>query len=561
MGEEIKNSWFYYLAKLTVLISLGLLLVVVFKLSVIKNSYYLSLARDNKIFETKIPAARGQILDRKGRVIAKSVYQYFKIVDEVKVYDSAGDFSGLKFEGKDLSYDLKRQYSYKESMSLVSGYLGKVNEEEIKNDKCGEKLSGDMLMGRGGIEEYWECKLRGKDGRRLVEVDATGRYVRELGRQEPVEGVDLNLSIDAFWQDKIYKILDGKKATVVMSDPKTGKIIALVSSPGFDPNVFSYQKDNQAITNYLQDKEGLPLLNRTIGARYYPGSVFKIAVASAGLESNKIDKNSLIEDTGILKVGDYSYSNWLWTKSGTTDGMVDVVTAIKRSNDIFFYKLGEMLGVDEIKKWANKFGYGQKTGVELPGELEGIVPDNKWKLDTKGERWYLGDTYHLAIGQGYLSVTPLQVNQMTNVIANNGIRCAMSIDKDKKPNCIDFKLNRTTLTLVKEGLKQACQSGGTAWPLFNFKTKLACKTGTAEVGDGSDDTHAWLTAYGPMDNPEISITVLVERGGEGSDVAAPIVGDILKEWFGEPETKVPRYDADHKVIYGDTINEEEILSE
>ena len=155
MGEEIKNSWFYYLAKLTVLISLGLLLVVVFKLSVIKNSYYLSLARDNKIFETKIPAARGQILDRKGRVIANSVYQYFKIVNGVKVYDSSGDFSGLKFEGKDLSYDLKRQYLYKESMSLVSGYLGKVNEEEMKNDKCGEELSGDMLAGRGGVEEYW----------------------------------------------------------------------------------------------------------------------------------------------------------------------------------------------------------------------------------------------------------------------------------------------------------------------------------------------------------------------------------------------------------------------
>jgi penicillin-binding protein 2 len=221
--------------------------------------------------------------------------------------------------------------------------------------------------------------------------------------------------------------------------------------------------------------------------------------------------------------------------------MLNVVTAIKRSNDIFFYKLGETLGLNRIVEWAKKFGYGQKTGIEISGELGGLVPDGDWKKTTKGESWYLGDTYHLSIGQGFLDVTPLQVNQMTNIVANNGIKCKMSLLKDKSPECENLKIKNSTITTIVEGMKAACKSGGTAWPLFNFKTQLACKTGTAEVGDGSKDTHAWLTAFAPADDPQISITVMVERGGEGSDIAAPIVGDILKEWFNEPNTLVPRY--------------------
>jgi penicillin-binding protein 2 len=199
------------------------------------------------------------------------------------------------------------------------------------------------------------------------------------------------------------------------------------------------------------------------------------------------------------------------------------------------------LGLERIKTWAQNFGYGKKTGIELTGELDGLVPDEKWKKEAKGENWYLGNTYHLSIGQGDLEVTPLQVNQMTNVIANNGIKCEMSILKDSEVECTDLKIKNNNIAIVLEGMKAACKSGGTAWPLFNFKTEIACKTGTAEVGDGSNDTHAWLTAFAPADDPQISITVLVERGGEGSDVAAPIVGDILKEWFDEPETLVPRY--------------------
>lgn len=523
------------------LLTMGLLWVSVTRLSLIKGRMYQTLARENKVEETKIPAARGKIIDRKGRLLTESVYRYFKYVDGQKVYQGSGEFEGYKFEGKDLAYDLKRKYSYTASMGLLTGYVGLANETELKNGKCGRGIVKSDVIGRGGVEDEMDCDLRGVDGKRLVEVDARGKYVRELGRAEPQPGKDLVLSIDAFWQEKIYQLLDGRKAVVIISEPDTGKIIAMVSSPGFDANAFSFNQDNVAIKSYLENKDGLPLLNRAIAAKYHPGSVFKMTVATAGLESGVIDKNTLIEDTGVIKVGDYSYNNWLWTKRGATDGMVDVVKALKKSNDIYFYRLGEKLGVDRIKDWADKFGYGSKTGVEMPGEVAGVVPDDKWKREVKGERWFLGDTYHLAIGQGFLDTTPIQVNLATNVIANNGWKCQMSLLKDKLSNCQRLPASAETLRTVKQGMLEACSSGGTAWPLFNFKTEIACKTGTAEVGDGSKDTHAWLTAFAPADNPEISITVFVERGGEGSDVAGPIMGDILKEWFNEPETLVPRY--------------------
>ena len=536
MREDGIFSWKFWLLKFGLILSLLILLAVTLRLSVIQGKYYSQAARDNKILETSIPAPRREIVDRKGRTIAKTVYQYFKVNNGVKIYQKSGDFDGYQFEGKDLAYEISREYPYKESMSMITGYVGKVADTDIKDNKCGVKFNQNDLVGRGGIENYLDCEIRAKNGKRVIEVDALGKYVRELGREEPEIKLPLTLSIDAYWQEKIYSLLKGKKAVVVMSEPSTGKIIALVSSPAFDPNAFSEQ-DNKRISEYLDDKDNLPLLNRAISARYHPGSVFKINMATAGLETGVIDKMTLIEDTGVLKVGDYTYKTW----SGRSDGMVDIIKAIKRSNDIFFYKLGEMLGVDNIKMWANKFGFGNKTGVEISGEVEGVVPDDAWKRKVKGEPWYLGNTYHMSIGQGDLDVTPLQVNQMTNVIANKGVKCQMSLLKDKKSECKSIGIKESTWSTVIEGMKQACHTGGTAWPLFNFKTELACKTGTAEVGDGSKDSHAWLTAFAPADNPQISITVMVERGGEGSDVAAPIVGDILKEWFNEPETVVPRY--------------------
>lgn len=545
-----QSWWKYGVLRLGLLISLGILLTVVFRLSVIKHQYFKMRARDNKIVTSVIPAARGVIYDSKDRVVAKSVYNYFRIGEEgEKLYEGVGDFDGFKFEGKDLAYELKRHYPYGEALSVLSGWVGEVDGDEIKNDRCGEGVRVGEVTGKMGVESVLDCQLRGKSGERLIEVDAKGGYVRELGRREPEAGKDLRLSIDAYWQEKVYEMVlqsrIKRKVVVIMSQPKSGKIMVLVSTPSIDANNFSYERDDGAIESYLSDVDNRPLINRAIGSLYQPGSVFKLVMAVAGLEEGVVGVETEIEDTGVIKVGEYSYTNWLWNKRGTTDGMVSVVKGLKRSNDIYFYRLGEGLGVDRINKWSRSFGYGEETGIELTGELGGVVPDEEWKKRVKGEGWYLGNTYHLSIGQGDLNVTPLQVNLMTNVVASGGKRCQMSLVADRKSECVDLRIGAETLTAVTEGMKQACKTGGTAWPLFNFETELACKTGTAEVGDGSGDTHAWLTAFGPADNPEISITVLVERGGEGSDVAAPIVGDILKEWFDETETVVPRHENNY----------------
>lgn len=267
-------SWKYWLIKLALVLSFGVLIVAVARLALIKGKYYQGLARENKVYETEIPAGRGKILDRKGRVVAESIYQYFRKDGENKVYEEGGEFKGFKFEGKDLAYDLKRQYPYKETAAFVSGYISKVNSEDIAQEKCGVKVSPLDTIGRGGVEEYFDCKLRGEDGRRLIEVDAKGNYMRELGRQEPVQGEDISLTIDAYWQEKIYKMVEGRKIAVIISEPGSGEVLALVSSPSFDPNDFSYFRDNVAISKYLNDKENLPLLNRVIAARYHPGSVF-----------------------------------------------------------------------------------------------------------------------------------------------------------------------------------------------------------------------------------------------------------------------------------------------
>lgn len=504
----------YWFLKVGIFFSFLILLMGVLNLNFVKGGYYRKMARDNKLSESLVLAKRGRILDDKGRIVA----------DNEMVEGS-----------------LKRKYIYGESMGVVTGYVGKVNEEEMKTGKCGKKMSNQTLIGRGGVEETMNCELLGTDGKKLTETDARGRESRQLGIYDPVSGEDVELSIDAFWQEKMYQLLRGKKAAAIVSEVGTGKVMVLATSPSFDPNFFSNEIDNSKIKEYLNDSEGLPMLNRAIGAKYHPGSVFKISVASAGLEEGVISANSTYEDTGEIKIGDYSFKNWLWVKSRQAEGFVNIVHALKRSNDVFFYRLGENLGSDKIRAWANKFGLGIKTGIELPAEVTGLMPDAQWKERTVKEKWFLGDTYHMAIGQGDVSVSPIQINGETAIIANNGQKCKFSVLKNSKVECQNIGINQATIDTVKEGMVAACHSGGTAWPLFNFKTLLACKTGTAEVGDGTKDTHAWLTAFAPANDPQIAITVLVERGGEGSDVAAPIVGDFLKEYFDEPNTLVPRY--------------------
>jgi penicillin-binding protein 2 len=298
--------------------------------------------------------------------------------------------------------------------------------------------------------------------------------------------------------------------------------------------------------------------------------------ALAALETGTISPDTKIEDTGVLTVGKFSFGNWYFSQYGKKEGFLNIVGAIKRSNDIFFYKLGEMIGIQKLADWVKKAGGGSPTGIDMPGEESGLMPDPAWQKEVKGEDWYLGNTYHIAIGQGDILATPLQVNSWTNTVANGGKLCRPHLVRGQKLAagsqnglCKDLNLKKENVALVKEGMNQACSPGGTGFPLFNFKVPststdatgkeslkfkidgvdflepteasvsaknwveipVACKTGTAEYGDPKNKTHAWFTLFAPVVHPQVSITVLVEGGGEGSSVAGPIAKKILDKWF------------------------------
>lgn len=403
----------------------------------------------------------------------------------------------------------------------VLGYLSEVVPEEL-GCASGICYEAGMWAGRAGVQKTFERSLRGRDGGIVVEVDAFGREVRELGRNEPEAGNDLTLAIDAGLQEKMYQVFAGRPGAAVMIDMQ-GKVMGLVSSPAYDPT---------RVAEYLGDIEQLFFLNRAIAGSYPPGSIFKLVTAYAGLAGGSLTGETKVTDSGEIKIGEYRYGNWYFDQYGRTEGELTLVRALARSNDIFFYKVGEEAGVDKLVAWAKKFGLGEATGIELPGEEAGLVPDRLWKERKTGEKWFLGNTYHLAIGQGDLLVTPLQAARMT-LAAVSGRLCAVSLLKNSGTECRGLGLTSEQLSLVREGMKEACAAGGTAYPFFEFDPYVLCKTGTAQhAGQKTEEDlpHAWITVAYPGDNPKIILTVLLEGAGEGSAVAGAVAKEILASW-------------------------------
>ncbi|MCD6226117.1 penicillin-binding protein 2 [bacterium] len=507
-----------------------------FELTVIKGNYFYQWAQENRLRKLTIPAPRGRITSREGTVLADNLPVYFSPQGE-KLSREEGLIREAR--GEEIKIRLQRRYPLGEAAAHLTGYLGEVTQEEIAQKSCPDSpyQPGDMV-GKGGLEQEKDCFLRGKKGEKLVEVDARGRIIREIGRNPPQPGKELKLTIASRLQEFAWEKLKGKKGAIVVLDPQNGDILALVSSPSFNPNFFTWQRSEKKIAFYLNDKEGMPFLNRAISGAYHPGSVFKPIVAVAALEEKKIDAHFVVEDMGVIRIGKWEYSNWYWTDYGRTEGKVDLVKGIKRSNDIYFYRVGEKLGAEKISLWAKKFGLGEKTGVTLPGEQAGLVPSPQWKLKAKGEPWFLGNTFHLAIGQGDLAVTPLQIAAATAAIANQGQWCRPRLLNSEPYQCHSLSLKEENLALVKRGMVEACLPGGTAASFFYYHPfshlppdkQIGCKTGTAEVGDGSGDTHAWFVLFAPVDNPQLVVVVFMERGGSGASVSAPIAKEIVRFW-------------------------------
>ncbi|MBI3985000.1 MAG: hypothetical protein HY344_03620 [Candidatus Levybacteria bacterium] len=539
-----------------------------FYLQIVKGSYYRGLSDSNRTKTVVIHAPRGIIFDRNQKPLVYNIPGFRENVNGKTIFVPQEKALEQIAKGKNnLEIDTLRKYQYRDAVSHVLGFLGQISEDQLKDPLFSDYAVNDVL-GKDGIERVFEAKLKGVDGRELFEIDAKGNTIRNLGRDEPVAGENVTLTLDIDLQLKTYEAAkDIKKGAVIVSTPK-GEILALVSKPSFDPNLFTLGEDYKAATDsayktlesILLDFENQPLLNRSISGTYPPGSTFKIVVASAALQNNIIDENFEVEDTGVLKIGEFSFANWYYTGYGGKDGFVNVVKGIKRSNDIFFYKLAEKTGIDTISDTAGKFGVGKNLGIDLVGEEKGVLPTVEWKERVIKEQWYLGDTYHYGIGQGFLLTTPLQVNAWAQAIANKGVLFRPHLLKNEKPYVLEKDLlDDKPFSLIREGMIESCAPTGVAWPLFNFKVKnanlkvdgrnilavdpasgsadmrkivVACKTGTAETTP-NQKPHAWITLFAPAYNPQVIITVLSENSGEGSNVAAPIAKKILEAWFSK----------------------------
>ncbi|MFN4213019.1 MAG: penicillin-binding transpeptidase domain-containing protein [Microgenomates group bacterium] len=526
--DESTPSFIFFGYLIFIAVFLAVIFIRLFQLTIVKGDYYRRLSEQNRIREILIEPKRGEIRDRKGMLLA---------------YNQPADI------GPNLSrLPSRRIYEEAEAIASLIGYRQIADNDDIKNDTCLTKLKLGDKVGKKGVEKIFDCQLRGKPGKKLIEVDARGKFLRTITVLPPTEGEKIQLAVDLLLQKKAYELIKDKKAAVVALKPQTGEILALVSTPSFSPQDFE-EENIEAIKKYFNN-EDKPLFNRATEGVYPPGSVFKLVVATAALEEKAINETTQFEDTGVLQAGPLKFGNWYFLQYGKTEGMVDVVKAIRRSNDIFFYLAGEKTGVEKIKSWAEKLGFGKKTGVGLD-ETEGLIPSPFWKKEVLKDRWYLGDTYNFSIGQGYIMVTPLQVAAATAVFANAGYWCTPQLLKIRNgsdrslQHCKRLPISSKTLNLVRQGMLQACSPGGTGWPLFNFKVQsskfkvqeiqTACKTGTAESQAKEAPPHAWITVFAPFQNPEIVVTVLVENAGQGSDVAGPIAKEILKAYFERSE--------------------------
>lgn len=579
-NHESISSW--RLVPLFVIISLLLVVLAAqaFKLQVINGASFLNQSEGNHVLVKVDHAARGIIYDRNGKALVLNTPGFriaVRKVDlpkgwEIKVSEIAKlinlndkslidkinksnedqitlatdltnnqiitlETNSDKYPWLDIEIYPQRSYSFGQTIGSLLGYSAEASSNDLKRTDTVPYSAGDQV-GKAGVEASFEKILRGANGYNLTKIDSRGKSQGTLFQTKPVSGGDVNLSIDIdlqkFVYDSLVKVLQDKGGlggSAVVMNPSTGEVLALASVPSYDNNLFS-KPISTSNYNQILNQPGNPLLNRPLATAYPPGSTFKLFVGSAGLETGIIKPDTKILDTGFITSNGITFNNWLWLTQHRTDGEISIVRALARSNDIFFYKLGLSLGVDKISAEANNFGFGQLTGIELPGEVSGLVPTPAWKEEHVGESWYPGDTINYGIGQGYLLATPLQLARATAVFANGGNLVTPTIVKTDKPKVARTSfLKSETISTIKEGMFQNTLGDGNVSVLFNnYKIKTAGKTGSAEAGDNTKPD-AWYTAFAPFDNPQIVVTVMIEKGGHGADLSAPMTKNIFNYYF------------------------------
>lgn len=594
--EDFRDRYRYFvafggIAFLVVLISL-------WYLQVIRGSDFRQMSTNNCIRIRENPAARGMILDRKGRLLAlnRPSFEVYLVPEDLKenpeVLARVGQMLNMNLEeiqGKletqkkripfrpvkiksDIEWNElarietnrvhlpgiyvdvrpRRTYPHGPLASHLIGYLGEVDESELRQSRGALYRLGAMI-GKYGVEYQWETYLKGVDGGRQIEVDALGREIKHLQSVEPFPGNNLTLTIDFDLQKVAEEAFQEKTGALIAMDPKTGRILAMVSKPSFDPDVFARNISPEEWKSLVENPFS-PLQNKGIQGQYPPGSVFKIITAIAGLETGAITPQTQMTCRGIYPYGNREFRCWREEGHGT----ISLHRAIVESCDIYFYQVGLKVGVDAIAHYAEEFGLGAPTGIALPHEKPGIVPSTSWKKRRLGSPWYSGETLSLAVGQGYINATPLQLLMLISAIANGGrLYLPQVVEKveDVYGNLLKewpvwemkrVDVSEKTIQIIQQALMGAVnEPHGTGWACVLKEAKVAGKTGTAQVIKMAQDfrkgdmdrmplklrDHAWFVAYAPFEDPAIAVVVLVEHGGYGGAAAAPIAKKVIEKYL------------------------------
>ncbi|MBI4842823.1 MAG: penicillin-binding protein 2 [Nitrospirae bacterium] len=587
-----------------VLSAFAILLLRLFSIQVIKGSRYREISDNNRLKVERVTAPRGIIYDRNGSPLVRNI-PFFDIsavreympsdeetllslsallniepgklkamlhVPAVKTYvpvklrdnlslSEVAMIAARKIDFPGLQVDVRtgREYIYGELAAHVSGYLNRLTPGQA-GDSDYSGLPPDAFVGQYGVEKFHDDILRGRAGGRMTEVDAMGRETRVISFEEPSKGRDIRLTIDMPVQIEAEKNLAGRAGAVVAIDPQTGEILALASSPSFDPNMFM-EGMSAFDWNMLVTDSKKPLLNRAIQSRYPPGSTFKVITALAALEEGVINDETKFHCKGSIEYGGREFK--CWKKEG--HGTVNLNRALAESCDVFFYEVGKRLDIDKLASYARRFGLGMPSGIGLNGEIAGLVPDSKWKAKAKKDKWYMGETLHTVIGQGYLTATPIEMAVVTSALVNGGRLVKPKLLMDDagalsdsfstagvKPENL-FRIKSALISSVNEG-------GGTGHLARSNITEIGGKTGTAQVVSKSVydrnrlselKDHAWFISFAPGDKPEIAVTVFIEHGGGGGAEAAPVAKNVIEAYFNAKAERLKQEEEKEKELeYG-----------
>jgi len=588
-------------AILFILVVFSVLILRLWVLQIVNGPAYRAKSEHNRIRLQDIPPFRGMILDRNEEVLAdnRPSYDLYVIPEEVhdrtRLLDRLSMLADLNCKTADRTlekaargypfkpvclksdmsrdelarieshrFDLpgvmihvrpQRHYFYEGLASHVLGYVGEISEAQLKGGKFTKNRAGD-LIGKRGVERKWQAQLNGIRGGEQLEVDAAGRKIAVVSRKNPISGANVCLTIDKALQSLAEKSLMGKQGAVVALNPTNGEVLALASSPAYNPNLFVKGFDDKTWQDMVASRDH-PLQNRALAGQYPPGSVFKIVVALAALEEGLVTPEEKIFCNGTFSLGKQTYR--CWKKYG--HGKVNLQRALVESCDVYFYTVGRRLGVDKIAHYARRLGLGERSGLDLGNEKSGLIPTTEWKLRRWGVPWQPGETVSTAIGQSFVLTTPLQLANLISAVFNGGRLHRPQVTKwVQQPggkrlfgfesiSAGDAGIDPRHLELVKEALVGVVnQPRGTGSKARLKETTVAGKTGTAQVvalkkegGDGHESDiplkfrdHAWFVAVAPASAPKIAVAVLVEHGGHGGSAAAPIAKEIIKAYLNIP---------------------------